>query len=298
MLAAARERGVTAVVMEVSSHALAMGRVGGVRFAVGGYTNFGSDHLDFHADSADYFAAKARLFDGRCGGRGAQPRRPGADAALQAGHGQLLGRRRPDRHLVGRRTSTATGYAQRFAAHGPDGLRAARRGGAARPAQRGQRAAGHRRCSSPSASTPRPPPPGVAACAGVPGRLELIDAPGRCAASSTTPTSPTPSWPRSPRCGSSPPAPAGCSAPPARPGSAGSGPSSRGSRTARRSPTRSRRRTENPSAIRAAGAANGRNPISIVIPCHRVIGADGTLTGYSGGLDAKRWLLALEGVAA
>ena len=58
------------------------------------------------------------------------------------------------------------------------------------------------------------------------------------------------------------------------------------------------RRAENPTAVRAAGAANGRNPISIVIPCHRVIGADGTLTGYSGGLDAKRWLLAHEGVAA
>ena len=58
------------------------------------------------------------------------------------------------------------------------------------------------------------------------------------------------------------------------------------------------RRAENPAAVRAAGAANGRNPISIVIPCHRVIGADGRLTGYSGGLDAKRWLLAHEGVAA
>jgi len=66
LLAVARERGVTAVVMEVSSHALAMGRVGGVRFDVGGYTNFGLDHLDFHTDAADYFAAKAKLFDGRC----------------------------------------------------------------------------------------------------------------------------------------------------------------------------------------------------------------------------------------
>lgn len=66
MLAFARERGVRAVAMEVSSHALAMGRVGGVRFDVGGWTNFGLDHLDFHAGVEDYFAAKARLFDGRC----------------------------------------------------------------------------------------------------------------------------------------------------------------------------------------------------------------------------------------
>jgi methylated-DNA-[protein]-cysteine S-methyltransferase len=52
-------------------------------------------------------------------------------------------------------------------------------------------------------------------------------------------------------------------------------------------------------AVRAVGAAIGRNPISVIIPCHRVIGADGTLTGYAGGLDRKRSLLALEaGVAA
>ena len=49
-----------------------------------------------------------------------------------------------------------------------------------------------------------------------------------------------------------------------------------------------------PAAVRAVGAANGRNPLSIVRPCHRVIGADGSLTGYGGGLPAKRWLLALE----
>lgn len=46
--------------------------------------------------------------------------------------------------------------------------------------------------------------------------------------------------------------------------------------------------------IRAVGAANGRNPVSIVVPCHRVIGSDGSLTGYGGGLDRKRFLLDLE----
>lgn len=51
-----------------------------------------------------------------------------------------------------------------------------------------------------------------------------------------------------------------------------------------------------PRASRAVGAANGANPIPIVIPCHRVIGADGSLTGYGGGLPAKRRLLALEGL--
>jgi methylated-DNA-[protein]-cysteine S-methyltransferase len=49
-----------------------------------------------------------------------------------------------------------------------------------------------------------------------------------------------------------------------------------------------------PDAFRAVGAANGRNPFAIVLPCHRVIGADGSLTGYAGGLSAKRFLLDLE----
>lgn len=48
---------------------------------------------------------------------------------------------------------------------------------------------------------------------------------------------------------------------------------------------------ERPSAVRAVGLANGSNPIGIVVPCHRVIGANGSLTGYGGGLDRKRWLL-------
>jgi methylated-DNA-[protein]-cysteine S-methyltransferase len=51
-----------------------------------------------------------------------------------------------------------------------------------------------------------------------------------------------------------------------------------------------------PRAVRAVGAANGANPISIVVPCHRVIGTNRTLTGYGGGLHRKRWLLAHEGV--
>lgn len=53
-----------------------------------------------------------------------------------------------------------------------------------------------------------------------------------------------------------------------------------------------------PRAVRAAGLANGQNPIAVIVPCHRVIGANGTLTGYAGGLERKRWLLAHEGVAA
>lgn len=53
-----------------------------------------------------------------------------------------------------------------------------------------------------------------------------------------------------------------------------------------------------PSAMRAVGMANGANPIPIVVPCHRVIGANASLTGFGGGLDRKRWLLAHEGVDA
>ncbi|WP_068033068.1 UDP-N-acetylmuramoyl-L-alanyl-D-glutamate--2,6-diaminopimelate ligase [Nocardia mexicana] len=63
MFALMVEQGVQDVVMEVSSHALALGRVDGVRFAVGAFTNLSQDHLDFHADFEDYFAAKRRLFE-------------------------------------------------------------------------------------------------------------------------------------------------------------------------------------------------------------------------------------------
>ncbi len=54
------------------------------------------------------------------------------------------------------------------------------------------------------------------------------------------------------------------------------------------------KRLGRPDAVRAVGAANGRNPIAIVLPCHRVIGADGSLTGFGGGLETKRRLLDLE----
>ena len=63
LLALMRERGVTDVAMEVSSHALELGRVGGVHFEVGGFTNLSQDHLDFHPTMADYFAAKRKLFE-------------------------------------------------------------------------------------------------------------------------------------------------------------------------------------------------------------------------------------------
>lgn len=52
---------------------------------------------------------------------------------------------------------------------------------------------------------------------------------------------------------------------------------------------------DNPKAVRAVGAANGQNPISIIAPCHRIIGSDGNLTGYGGGLWRKEWLLRHEG---
>jgi len=54
------------------------------------------------------------------------------------------------------------------------------------------------------------------------------------------------------------------------------------------------RRSGCPGSARAAGAATGRNPISIIVPCHRIVGSNGSLTGYAGGLDRKRALLALE----
>ena len=56
------------------------------------------------------------------------------------------------------------------------------------------------------------------------------------------------------------------------------------------------REIDNPKGVRAVGLANGKNPIPVIVPCHRVIGTNGTLTGFGGGLPTKKWLLAHEGV--
>ena len=98
LLAVMVERGVGAVAMEVSSHALALGRVVGTRFAVGAFTNLSQDHLDFHHDMEDYFRAKAMLFDGRAG-----------------------------RHVIG----IDTEWGARLAAEHPDALTVSSRAGAA-----------------------------------------------------------------------------------------------------------------------------------------------------------------------
>ncbi|MGN9775638.1 UDP-N-acetylmuramoyl-L-alanyl-D-glutamate--2,6-diaminopimelate ligase [Micromonospora sp. H33] len=176
MLAAAQERGVTAVVMEVSSHALAMGRVGGVRFTVGGYTNFGSDHLDFHADSADYFAAKAKLFDGRC-----------AVEVLNHDDPALRPLYKPATvtySAAGDRSATwwadeigGEGYAQRFTVHGPDGVTLP--AGVSLPGRHNVANALLAVAALVAAGVdPKTAAEGVAACGGVPGRLELVRAPG------------------------------------------------------------------------------------------------------------------------
>ncbi|MGQ0575755.1 MAG: UDP-N-acetylmuramoyl-L-alanyl-D-glutamate--2,6-diaminopimelate ligase [Pseudonocardia sp.] len=115
------EAGVTDVAMEVSSHALAMGRVGGTRFAVGAFTNLSQDHLDFHADMEDYFAAKARLF-GPGGARRAVvcvEDRWGARLAAALPAAVTVGEA-GDWHASGART--AASGTQTFTAHGPGGV--------------------------------------------------------------------------------------------------------------------------------------------------------------------------------
>jgi UDP-N-acetylmuramoyl-L-alanyl-D-glutamate--2,6-diaminopimelate ligase len=175
LFAVAVETGVTALVMEVSSHALALGRVGGTRFTVGGYTNFGSDHLDFHRDAADYFAAKAMLFDGRCDVE-----------VLNADDPAVLQLRKPATvtySAAGDHDATwwasdvaADGYMQHFIAHGPPGGVPA---GVGLPGRHNiANALLALACLAALGIDARVAADGIAACLGVPGRIERVPAPG------------------------------------------------------------------------------------------------------------------------
>jgi UDP-N-acetylmuramoyl-L-alanyl-D-glutamate--2,6-diaminopimelate ligase len=171
LFAVARENGVTAAVMEVSSHALAMGRVGGMTFAVVGYTNFGQDHLDFHPSMGDYFAAKALLFDGRS-----------PVEVLNHDDGALIPLRKPRTLTYSAAgdpaaTWSATaivdhGFRQTFTATGPGG-----------PVEAGVLLPGRHNVANAllaiAALTAIGVPPqlaadGVARCLGVPGRVERV----------------------------------------------------------------------------------------------------------------------------
>jgi UDP-N-acetylmuramoyl-L-alanyl-D-glutamate--2,6-diaminopimelate ligase len=176
LFAAALEQGVTAVAMEVSSHALALGRVGGTAFEVGGYTNLGTDHLDFHGNAEEYFAAKALLFDGRCRHEVlnlddpalAPLRKPGTLTYSAAG----------DPAATWRATGIeASGYGQRFVAYGPAGIEVEVAVGL--PGRHNvANALLAMACLVASGVDAGVAAIGVAACPGVPGRLERVAAPG------------------------------------------------------------------------------------------------------------------------
>ncbi len=176
ILAAALEQDVTAVVMEVSSHALAVGRVNGIRFAVGGYTNFGLDHLDFHADEADYFAAKAKLFDGRCRFEVLNHDDPALRPLVKPATITYSAAGDPAATWWASAVRPSA-FGQRFLAHGPDGLRV--EAGVALPGLHNVANALLALAALVAAGVdPQVAARGIAACPGVPGRLEQVDAPG------------------------------------------------------------------------------------------------------------------------
>ncbi|MDI6104478.1 UDP-N-acetylmuramoyl-L-alanyl-D-glutamate--2,6-diaminopimelate ligase [Actinoplanes sp. NEAU-A12] len=176
ILASGVERGVQAVVMEVSSHALVMGRADGIRFAAGGYTNFGQDHLDFHPTSEDYFEAKARLFDGRCD-----------HEVINLDDPALRPLIKPETITFSASGDPAAtwwasdvrpdAYGQRFTAHGPDGLTVGT--GVSLPgAHNVANALLALALLVASGVDPVVAGDGIAGCRGVPGRLEQVEAPG------------------------------------------------------------------------------------------------------------------------
>jgi UDP-N-acetylmuramoyl-L-alanyl-D-glutamate--2,6-diaminopimelate ligase len=175
LFAVALEHGVEAVAMEVSSHALELGRVGGVEFAVGGFTNLGLDHLDFHPDVEAYFAAKAKLFDGRSkieivnldDPAGRRLRKPGTLTFSAAGEKSATW------FADGVRTE---GYEQRFTAHGPDGIEVA--AGVRLPGRHNVANALLAIASLVAAGVdPVTAAAAVAASGGAPGRMERVDPP-------------------------------------------------------------------------------------------------------------------------
>ncbi|WP_456244198.1 UDP-N-acetylmuramoyl-L-alanyl-D-glutamate--2,6-diaminopimelate ligase [Longispora urticae] len=171
LLARAVQRGVTAVAMEVSSHALKLGRVGAVRYAVGGYTNFGMDHLDLHLTVEDYFASKAKLFDGRSARAVLNHDDPALKALLTADTVTYSAAGNPEATWYA--TDIAgSGYEQTFTAVGPAG-----------PVSAGVRLPGRHNVANAllaiamlveTGVDPQVAAHGVAACTGVAGRLELV----------------------------------------------------------------------------------------------------------------------------
>ncbi len=141
---------------------------------VGGYTNFGTDHLDFHRDAEDYFAAKALLFDGRCDVEVLNHDDPALRPLYKPA--TLTYSAAGDAPATWRAADiTDDGYAQRFTAYGPDGLVA--KAGVALPGRHNVANAllAHREPGTPSASTRRSPRTAWRRALGVPGRLERVD---------------------------------------------------------------------------------------------------------------------------
>nr|WP_239082247.1 UDP-N-acetylmuramoyl-L-alanyl-D-glutamate--2,6-diaminopimelate ligase [Actinoplanes teichomyceticus] len=176
ILAAGVERGVTAVVMEVSSHALVMGRADGIRFAAGGYTNFGQDHLDFHPTTEEYFAAKARLFDGRTEVGVLNHDDPAVMSLLAPGMVTYSASGNTEATWWASDVRPSD-FGQRFVAHGPGGITVET--GVALPGL-------HNVANALLALAllvavgidPQVAGTGVRECRGVPGRLEQVAAPG------------------------------------------------------------------------------------------------------------------------